>query len=99
MEMDNPNLLADVVEKMQFIPTASQEPVYAIKKNGKLLIHTIAQWRRAAIVAYLLQDSGQHIYCNDTDYSVENLWKAFADGAELVEVDIVEKTGVAGEKS
>lgn len=68
--------------------------IYAIKKNEQILIHTVAQWPRATIVTYLLQDMGQHIFCTDTDEQVDRLWTAMSNGAELVKVDISEEHGV-----
>lgn len=64
--------------------------IYAIKKADNILIHTIAQWPRATIVTYLLQDMGQNIFCTDTDDNIDKLWLAMNDGAELVEVEVRE---------
>jgi hypothetical protein len=73
--------------------------IYAIKKDNKILVHTIAQWRRAAIVAFLLEDARQRVFCNDTDATVEDLWDRAANGAQLIEVTVEEtKKIVAFEK-
>lgn len=64
--------------------------IFAVKKDDKLLIYTIAEWRRAAIVNYLIQEMGQKIFCTDTDESVERLWRGFANGATVVSVDVTE---------
>lgn len=66
--------------------------IYAIKKDGKLLIHTIAEWPRACMVVYL-QDLRCMVYNNDTDETVEKLWaqRAATYGAEIVEIEVAEK--------
>lgn len=64
--------------------------IFAIKKADKILVYTIAEWRRAVIVNYLIQEMGQKVFCTDTDEYVERLWTGYADGAEVVTVRIRE---------
>lgn len=58
------------------------------RHNGELLVRTISDTRRAAIVNYLITEHQVSLTIFDTDENIENLWRHYGQYAEARQVHI-----------
>jgi hypothetical protein len=76
--------------------TGASTTGFAIKVDGKLLVHTVSHHARGAKVNWLWTDEGVRVMANWTDALIEKAWLYHSKNcttAECVEISLTETGG------
>lgn len=61
---------------------------WAAIENGRILVRTVSDTKRAAMVNFLVTERNTFIYSETTDEEIERMWHRYKQGAEIDYVTI-----------